>query len=314
MNTGFFWSEESLTDLLALEKDEFLSKYPKVSAEAYRQRLAREQKQIEDKIPIEITGDGNLEVEEWNYKPRRPTVPFGVEKHVMIGDTHGVFVDQKWCNLIPCFFDDVKTLRDPGFNVASWNLSSREVRITDTGEIRVNGEPLRFFHFTKLGPVGDTMTRRYAGGNTDVYELWWWYRQEVEKYTDPAIPEGWWHYGVFADGRQELITAFLAPGVAVVPPLPNLCITRCQGRAQSRFFIVVEVTNPFVIVILDLLDLRHWMLSQQFPIDGPRQCSPDRVQIAIRGSDRNIFKPLDLPVVEGLGIEVGQCLVQQFRE
>jgi hypothetical protein len=26
----------------------------------------------------------------------------------------GLFVDQKWCNLIPCFFDGVKVLRDPG--------------------------------------------------------------------------------------------------------------------------------------------------------------------------------------------------------
>lgn len=109
----------------------------------------------------------------------------------------GVFVDQKWCNLVPCFFDNVKVLRDPGYNVASWNLSQRRMAYDATGTARINGHPLRFYHFTKLGPVGDVMTQRYARDNTEIYELWWWYRQQVLRATDPAIPAGWWHYGRF---------------------------------------------------------------------------------------------------------------------
>ncbi|MCI2401187.1 hypothetical protein [Aliiroseovarius subalbicans] len=112
----------------------------------------------------------------------------------------GVFVDQKWCNLIPCFFDHIATLRDDGFNVASWNLSQRELSFSDQGEGLINGVPLRFFHFTKLGPVGDQMTRRYAGDNTEVFELWRWYRRAVEGASDRAIPEGWWYYGRYDDG------------------------------------------------------------------------------------------------------------------
>lgn len=114
----------------------------------------------------------------------------------------GVFVDQKWCNLVPCFFDDVRVLRDPGYNVASWNLSQRTMEFDDAGQALINGHPLRFYHFTKLGPIGDVMTRRYAGDNTEVYELWWWYRQKVKEYTDPDIPDRWWHYGQFADGTK----------------------------------------------------------------------------------------------------------------
>jgi len=112
----------------------------------------------------------------------------------------GVFVDQKWCNLIPCFFDYVKVLRDPGYNVASWNLSQRTMKFDADGVALINGVPLRFYHFTKLGPVGDAMTRRYARDNTEVFELWWWYRHEVDRSTDTRIPEGWWHYGVFDNG------------------------------------------------------------------------------------------------------------------
>lgn len=112
----------------------------------------------------------------------------------------GVFVDQKWCNLVPCFFDNVKVLRDPGYNVASWNLSQRIMHFNESGTALVNGSPLRFYHFTKLGPVGDTMTQRYARDNTEIYELWWWYREQVRSATSQEIPKGWWIYGMFDNG------------------------------------------------------------------------------------------------------------------
>jgi hypothetical protein len=136
----------------------------------------------------------------------------------------GIFVDQKWCNLVPCFFDGVKVLRDPGYNVASWNISRRKVSIDSMGNILANDVPLRFFHFTKLGSVGDTMTRRYAGPDTDVHEIWWWYRHEVERRREESIPQGWWHYGSFENGdpipiemrrvyrdRKDLQVAFSNP-------------------------------------------------------------------------------------------------------
>jgi len=113
----------------------------------------------------------------------------------------GIFVDQKWCNLVPCLFENVKVLRDPGCNVASWNLSCRTVSIGSDGIIMCNEVPLKFFHFTKLGPTGDIMTQRYAATNFEVYELWAWYRFEVGRHTDPSIPKGWWHYGNFSDGE-----------------------------------------------------------------------------------------------------------------
>jgi len=113
----------------------------------------------------------------------------------------GLFVDQKWCDLAPALFDRVRILRDPGYNVASWNLSNRKIAIDYAGNISVNGAPLRFFHFTKLGPVGDTMTQKYARGNTEVYELWSWYKRQVDKNVEAALPSGWWHYGRFSNGE-----------------------------------------------------------------------------------------------------------------
>ncbi|MDP3856085.1 hypothetical protein [Phenylobacterium sp.] len=112
----------------------------------------------------------------------------------------GLFVDQRWCDHVPALFDKVKVVRDPGYNVASWNLSQRTVAIGKDGAITVNGQPLRFWHFTKLGPTGDVMTKRYAGDNHAVYEIWRWYKDQVTAATEPAIPERYWAYETFDDG------------------------------------------------------------------------------------------------------------------
>lgn len=112
----------------------------------------------------------------------------------------GIFVDQKWCNLIPCLFDEVNVLRDPGYNVASWNLSKRLVQFDENGQIWVNGSLLKFYHFTKYGPVGASMTLRYSDANSAVQDLWWWYGRELERNAFVSLPTGWWAYSRFSNG------------------------------------------------------------------------------------------------------------------
>ena len=112
----------------------------------------------------------------------------------------GIFVDQRWCDHVPALFDRVMVVRDPGYNVASWNLSTRTVEVRKDGEITVNGHRLRFWHFTKLGAMGDAMTRKYGAENFPVYEIWSWYKRQVTAATDAAIPVGWWAYGAYSDG------------------------------------------------------------------------------------------------------------------
>jgi glycosyltransferase involved in cell wall biosynthesis len=63
----------------------------------------------------------------------------------------GLFVDQKWVDLVPGFFPDHRILYDPTCNVAYWNLHER--RLTQAGgEWRVDGAPLTFFHFSGYLP------------------------------------------------------------------------------------------------------------------------------------------------------------------
>jgi hypothetical protein len=63
---------------------------------------------------------------------------------------NGLFVDQLWMNLVPIFFDGVQISRDPGLNVAYWNLHERRLRLED-GIWFINGQrPLVFFHFSSF--------------------------------------------------------------------------------------------------------------------------------------------------------------------
>lgn len=118
--------------------------------------------------------------------------------------SEGLFTDQRWIDHVPVFFDNVKILKDPGYNVASWNLSNRKLSISPKGQISVNNEyPLRFYHFTKLGPLGESMTARYAEDNIEVYEVWNWYQRTLtERFEDSTIPKGWWYYGIFENGQK----------------------------------------------------------------------------------------------------------------
>ncbi len=59
----------------------------------------------------------------------------------------GTFVDQKWLDLAPSYFESVQVLKHPGCNVAYWNLHERSAEFAGGG-YRVNGQPLIFFHFS----------------------------------------------------------------------------------------------------------------------------------------------------------------------
>jgi hypothetical protein len=112
----------------------------------------------------------------------------------------GIFTDQRYVDLVPGLFDGVGILRHPGYNVASWNLSTRQVTIPGDGAIRANGLPLRFFHFTKVEGIGAVMLDRYAGDNFEVFELVEWYKRELKRnasHPAAALP---WHFGRFSNG------------------------------------------------------------------------------------------------------------------
>lgn len=114
---------------------------------------------------------------------------------------NGLFTDQRWCDLVPALFAGVGILRDPGYNVASWNLGNRPISLTPEGEIRAGSSILRFFHFTKVNSVGESMLEKYSFDRTEVFELLRWYRERLSVHAARGLPPGWWAYGAFNNGE-----------------------------------------------------------------------------------------------------------------
>jgi glycosyltransferase involved in cell wall biosynthesis/GT2 family glycosyltransferase len=73
-----------------------------------------------------------------------------LRRDCLIDPAMGLFVDQRWIDFAPALFEP-GILKDPGYNVAYWNLPHRV--LTRGGDrILVNGRPLRFFHFSGFSP------------------------------------------------------------------------------------------------------------------------------------------------------------------
>lgn len=87
----------------------------------------------------------------------------------------GYFVDQRWMELAPSLFDGVRILREPGYNVAYWNLHERMIMKTADG-YAVRRRPVRFFHFSGFSPadrraLSRHQTRHDARDYPDLLEL-----------------------------------------------------------------------------------------------------------------------------------------------
>jgi hypothetical protein len=65
----------------------------------------------------------------------------------------GYFVDQLWMTLAPLYFSGVYVDKDPGYDMAYWNLFERRLTRRN-GQYLVNDEqPLRFYHFSGFDPA-----------------------------------------------------------------------------------------------------------------------------------------------------------------
>jgi len=82
-----------------------------------------------------------------------------LRRECLIAPASGRFVDQRWVDFVPSLFPH-HILRDPGCNVAWWNLTNRHVEHGPTG-YTVDGDPIRFFHFSGFSPGTPDLLSKY---------------------------------------------------------------------------------------------------------------------------------------------------------
>ncbi|HYX23077.1 MAG TPA: glycosyltransferase [Thermoanaerobaculia bacterium] len=116
----------------------------------------------------------------------------------------GLFVDQRWMDLAPAYLSRVEILRDPGYNVAYWNLIHRTLARRD-GRWWVGDAPLRFFHFSGYDFRRPELISKFQNRFTfaerpDVVPLFEIYRESIRRQGQEEVQVYPYAYGRFANG------------------------------------------------------------------------------------------------------------------
>jgi len=115
----------------------------------------------------------------------------------------GIFTDQRWIDLAPCFFD-VFVLKHHGYDFATWSLLNAKMQNID-GNYYVNGDPLRFIHFSGFdGGTIDWAIEQWAIGSCkeifrDLYEEYKKFQQENNRDNMSSFK---WSYDFYSNGEK----------------------------------------------------------------------------------------------------------------
>jgi len=126
-----------------------------------------------------------------------------IEFHCYNEYVNGAFTDQGWCDLAPVFFEGIKIVKDPEFNVATWNLTNRKVS-GRMDSMTVNGVArLAIFHFSGHDRgLQLVMMQKYGSDMPGLFELREWYIGACASKEVAAFQNHPWTYGSFDDGHS----------------------------------------------------------------------------------------------------------------
>jgi glycosyltransferase involved in cell wall biosynthesis len=123
-------------------------------------------------------------------------------RHCINAQDKGIFVDQKFMDLIPGFAPNARILHHPGLNLAYWNLGQARLEKSADGWF-ANDLPLIFFHFSGYDPrrphVLSKHSRNFRGTHGGpLAELLDHYARLLKAHGHGQIPGGAYAYGRFA--------------------------------------------------------------------------------------------------------------------
>lgn len=118
---------------------------------------------------------------------------------------NGLFTDQRWIDLVPAFFPGVGIMRSTRHNVATWNITTRELSKDHGGSYLVDGEPLGFYHFTGFDSGAHLiMACKNGGNNPALHELVSWYSDQIRPLINDPLTHRSWAFGCFDSGSAIL--------------------------------------------------------------------------------------------------------------
>jgi glycosyltransferase involved in cell wall biosynthesis/SAM-dependent methyltransferase len=172
-----------------------------------------------------------------------------LERQCVIDVPNGLFVDQKWANLLPSFVPRTLILHHPGYNVAYWNLPQRKVVRGEAGW-SVNGRPLVFFHFSGNDLYNEQVFARHSPSLTmeaagDAADLLREYRAQVfanghARYAQLPYAFSWSgasghneHTPEEVAARTRAVASTAAGGPVALPAPPRRTVARRAADALT---------------------------------------------------------------------------------
>lgn len=157
----------------------------------------------------------------------------------------GLFVDQKWINLVPCLFSDVYIEKSFGCNMAYWNLHERLLgKSNDTWMVNQT-EPLYFFHFSGLllsdeNDISKHQNRFNLIQRPDLKELFSAYRQELRDNGHLNYQSFKYGFSAFSDGK---LISSVARRLYTIDEFPVDKVS--PFSADSKFYKFCQKNNLF---------------------------------------------------------------------
>ena len=113
----------------------------------------------------------------------------------------GIFTDQKWIDLAPCFFD-VEICKHHGYDFATWSLMDCQMT-KENGKYYIRGDELRFIHFSGYGRMlNKCMDDWLPEGPHPFRELAEEYSKLHEKNNSDKISQTPWSYACYYSGEK----------------------------------------------------------------------------------------------------------------
>jgi hypothetical protein len=114
---------------------------------------------------------------------------------------NGIFTDQKWIDLAPCIFDNIHIIKDTSYNVASWNLSTRNIEKINN-ELFVDNKKIKFFHFSGYDKGTHSNISTRCTNNIEVInELSHLYAKALDANSQNYYKKIEWSYSEYDNGE-----------------------------------------------------------------------------------------------------------------
>jgi len=114
---------------------------------------------------------------------------------------NGIFTDQKWIDLAPCFFD-VEIFKHRGYDFAPWSLLNCEMTHTNEGYL-VKEAPLRFIHYSGYGETARMCMEKWLpAGHHPFKDLYAEYSIIHDNNNADNISKTSWSYGSYTSEEK----------------------------------------------------------------------------------------------------------------